>query len=126
MAETIPAVMEFVEEQIAANPNVKSGDLFEKAKKVDASISGLSQRQFHARYPLQVHRKRAPSKPRASRSVNGRATRGRRKTAKVQHQQAVRDVLYRFAQELTASNEPAHLVKVMSDIDSYVDQVIAA
>jgi hypothetical protein len=126
MAETIPAVMEFVEKEIAANPDAKSTELFEKAKKVDPSISTLSQRQFHARYPLQVHRKKAPPRPRRSRSANGRPVRGKRQAAKIQHQQAVRDVLYRFAQELTASSEPAHLVKVMADIDSYVEEVIAA
>lgn len=126
MANINPKVMEFVENELKANPDARSSDLFEQAKKLEPSVAELSQRQFHARYPLQVHRKMAPPRPRRPRGSGPVKGRRRRAAAQAEQQKAVRDVLYKFAQELTASDEPGHLVKVMSNIDSYVNEVIAA
>jgi hypothetical protein len=49
-------VMEMVRKELQKNPAISSQDLFEKAKKLDSSMNGLSIRQFHASYPLQVKR----------------------------------------------------------------------
>jgi hypothetical protein len=56
MAARNERVMEFVRRELAKDPHMGSEDLFQKAKKLDASLSRLSVRQFHARYPLQVKR----------------------------------------------------------------------
>ncbi len=53
-------VMEFVERELKKNPEIGSSDLFKKAKKVSRTVSGMTIRQFHAKYPLQVKRRLAP------------------------------------------------------------------
>jgi hypothetical protein len=50
--------MTMVERALAKNPGISVGDLFEKAKKMDPRVATLSRRQFHARYPLQVKRRK--------------------------------------------------------------------
>ncbi len=61
MAEIDDKVMAFVEETLKKSPKIKLADLFEKAKEVSASIGKLSKRQFNARYPLQVKRRKSQS-----------------------------------------------------------------
>jgi hypothetical protein len=56
MAETNARIMDMVRREIDKNPSISSEQLYEMAKKSDNSIGGLSVRQFHARYPLQVKR----------------------------------------------------------------------
>ena len=56
MAETNARIMDMVRREIVKNPSISSEQLYEMAKKSDSSIGGLSVRQFHARYPLQVKR----------------------------------------------------------------------
>ncbi len=136
MAEIIDSVMKFVEDELTKNPDARSKDLFEAAKKVDPAIKKLNQRQFHARYPLQVHRMRAPKKPRVRRARKAAvaasaakvtAPRGRRAASKAgSSREAARAVLFRFARDLTASSEPQNLVKVMSNIDQYVDDIVTS
>jgi hypothetical protein len=81
MARTSDRVMDMVRREVAKNPDVKSGVLYEQAKKVDRSMSSLSLRQFHARYPLQVKRamalgggkrRKKPANGRRKKPVNGR------------------------------------------------------
>jgi hypothetical protein len=73
--------MDMVRREVAKNPDVKSGVLYEQAKKVDRSMSSLSLRQFHARYPLQVKRamalgggkrRKKPANGRRKKPANGR------------------------------------------------------
>jgi hypothetical protein len=67
MAATNERVMDMVRREIDKNPDVKSQDLFEKAKRIDSGINNLSIRQFHATYPLQVKRSRKAGRRRPGR-----------------------------------------------------------
>jgi hypothetical protein len=58
MAATNPKVMAMIERELAKDPSISNEALLEKAKKIDASVGGLSARQFNARYPLQVKRRK--------------------------------------------------------------------
>lgn len=55
-AEVSGAVMELVQRELTANPEVSWKDLKHRATELDASIADLSDAQFNARYPLQVKR----------------------------------------------------------------------
>lgn len=128
MADVNEKVMAFVEDALKKDPNQKSSDLFEEAKKIDPSIAELSSRQFHAQYPLQIHRRNAPPKPKRQRKKATRRT-GRRRAsagAEAEQRQAVRKVLHSFAENLTESTEPQSVVKVMIDLDRYVDDIMKA
>jgi hypothetical protein len=81
MAKTSDRVMDMVRREVAKNPDVKSGVLYEQARKLDRSMSSLSLRQFHARYPLQVkramalgggRRRKKPANGRRKKPANGR------------------------------------------------------
>jgi hypothetical protein len=74
--------MDMVRREVQKDPGVKSGELYEQAKKLDRSISSLSLRQFHARYPLQVKRALKSGGTRRTRkkaTKRGRPANGRRK-----------------------------------------------
>src|SRR5918996_1551071 len=80
MAAINERVMDMVRREIDKNPDVKSQDLFEKAKRIDSGISNLSIRQFHASYPLQVKRSRKAGRRRPGRppkAAKAPARRGR-------------------------------------------------
>ena len=59
MPEVDEKVMQFVEEALKKNPRIKLEDLYELTKKFKSAVGRLSKRQFNARYPLQVKRRRA-------------------------------------------------------------------
>mgnify|MGYP001556841815 CR=1 FL=1 len=59
MPEVDEKVMEFVEDTLKKNPRIQLENLYERAKKFKSSVGRLSRRQFNARYPLQVKRRRA-------------------------------------------------------------------
>lgn len=61
MANVDEKVMAQVERELEKNPDLGSSDLFEKMKAKYPSIGELSVRQFHARYPLQVKRRKSAS-----------------------------------------------------------------
>jgi hypothetical protein len=115
MADANGKVMEMVREEIARNPGVRTDELFDKAKKLDKSVTGLSVRQFHARYPLQVKRQLAAQRPRRSRP--------RRKP--VADRGAIKTVLLAFAKDVMAA-EGAQVVDVIGSVDKYVDRVVKA
>lgn len=87
MARSSDTVMDMVRKELEKNPDASNEALFEKAKKLDSSVSNLTVRQFHARYPLQVKRLKAlarkrragkrssPSKAAAPRTGSGRRKR---------------------------------------------------
>lgn len=116
MAATSEKVMSMVEEEIRKNPDVLTKDLFEKAKKIDKSITNLTIRQFNARYPLQVKRRNAPPKPR----------RPRRRGAKGGNRDAVRAVLLDYARELAGAEDMGQIVSLVAGVDEYVDRVMKA
>ena len=63
MAETNPKVMAMIEAELARDSSISNDELLEKAKKIDRSVGNLSARQFNARYPLQVKRRKDGPKP---------------------------------------------------------------
>jgi len=125
MASTIPAVMEFVERELKANPDVKTSDLFERAKKVHKSVASLSARQFNALYPLQIKRRQKLES--GGGRAGGRRMGGRRSRRSQEEQfQAVRKVMVRFASDLSGAEEMKDLVDIMANLDKYVSDVLKA
>ncbi|MEN8184278.1 MAG: hypothetical protein ABFS46_17265, partial [Myxococcota bacterium] len=59
--KNIDKVMQLIEKELKINPKATAKELQEKAKAISASVGKLSVRQFHAKYPLQVRRKLAPT-----------------------------------------------------------------
>ncbi len=123
MAQVEPEVMAFVEKELGKDPDAGSLALFEKAKVAFPSVSELSIRQFHARYPLQVKRRASAGKPRRQKKKTERA-----RPALRDHDRriAVRAVLMRFATDLSSAEGKADVVKVLADSDRYVDELIGA
>jgi hypothetical protein len=117
MAETKNKVMAMVEEELRQDPGISTKELFQKAVKIDKTISGLSPRQFNALYPLQIKRRMAPRRPR------GATTRGRRRAV---DRSAVRAALLHFAMDIAAAEDRADVIEVIANIDQYVEKVIAA
>ena len=152
MAKTEDQVMELVRTELDRNPDIKSGDLQDIVKKAYPSVGKLSVRQFHARYPLQIKRDRAfaadggaskPAKKSRKRAAKkGGARKGRRSTAPRTtrsaapaaapaanggpDRDAVRAVFMRFAADLSAAEARKDLVKIVANVDRYVDDAIAA
>ena len=116
MADANGKVMDMVREEIARNPGVRTEELFEKAKKLDKGVTGLSVRQFHARYPLQVKRQLAAQRPRRNRP--------RRKP--VADRTAIKTVLLQFAKDVMAAEGKAQVVDVIGGVEKYVDKVVKA
>jgi hypothetical protein len=122
-------VMSFVESVLDEDPDIQLQDLFERTKEFKGGIAELSKRQFNARYPLQVKRRRAL----AARKAQGERPRKARVTEKDASvvaihldasRGAVRQVLLRFAMDLAAAEERKELVKVLADVDRYVDHIL--
>lgn len=116
MAATNEKVMAMVEEEIRKDPEVDTQALYDKAKKIDKGIGGLSARQFNARYPLQVKRRMAPPRPRRS----------RRRAPKNDGRGAVRTVLLDLAKEVASAEDKADVVDLVAGVDKYVDRVMKA
>ena len=62
MGSLTETVMQFIEQELKKDPDVKNATLFAGACEIDESIKELNARQFHAKYPLQVKRRMAPKK----------------------------------------------------------------
>jgi len=130
---TVPEIdqkaMKFVEDTLEKSPAIQLEELFQRAKEVSSSIGQLSKRQFNARYPLQVKRRRALADrgKGAGREKTPSPNGGTDRTAPIQAstpRDAVRQVLLRFATDLAAAEERKDLVKVLARVDYYVDQVL--
>jgi hypothetical protein len=129
MAEVDPKVMRFVEDTLRKSPRIKNAALFERVKESFPSMGELSNRQFNARYPLQVKRRRALARRTrsggapGSLSARGGTRPGTRPTPKTPRD-AVRQVFLDFATDLAAAEDRKDLVKVLAAVDAYVDQVV--
>ncbi len=123
MAKVNQKVMSMVEEELAKKPDLSTDALFEKAKAVDKGMEKLTKRQFNARYPLQVKRKRAPAR---KRSAGRRRAGGRRPAAGEARRGAVRDALLRFAMDIASAEGKSDVVGVIAGLDRYVDDVLKA
>ncbi len=129
MAKNEERVMQFVEAELERNPETGTSELFEKAKKVDAGLQKLSLRQFNARYPLQVKRKKSLAEPGRKRKSRARAaggTRGGTRRAPQARRDAMRDVFLRFASDLAGAEERKDVVRVLASVDGYVDEALKA
>ena len=134
MPEIDERAMKFVEETLQKSPEIELSDLFQRTKKVSRSIGKLSKRQFNARYPLQVKRRRAlavraggqrrktspPAKIAARKKTNVRSSAARGSEPR----DVVRHVLLQFATDIAAAEERKDLVKVLAGVDHYVDLVL--
>lgn len=127
MAKAEEKVMQFVKDELAAEPDVETSELFERAKKVDPSVRKLSLRQFNARYPLQIKRRQTLSRPgrkRQKRSPSRTQTRSRSAASSSRDQ--VRDVFLQFASDLSSAEDRKDLVRVVARVDRYVDDAMKA
>lgn len=119
-------VLEFVEAELKKNPKIKSAELLERAKKVSRTVAGMTVRQFHAKYPLQVKRRSAPKRPRKQPSRARSAPRGPKRRAGQVDRDAIRTVLLGFAKDLSAAESQAATIELMANLDRYVDRVAKA
>lgn len=126
MAETKANVMEMVRDEIQKNPTITTKELFEKAKKLDRSMSRLSIRQFNARYPLQIKRNLAPKRRRRGRPRKKAAGAGRNKAAAVNTRDEIRSILLQFARDVAAADGKADVLEVVARVDGLVDRVATA
>ena len=133
MAQTDEKVMKMVEQELAKNPDASVDELFDKAKGMNKGIARMTRRQFHARYPLQVKRRKGAGKRgkkgrkggRKAAAVKGaRRGPGRPRGARGDRREAVRGVFLRFAQDVAAADTPAALVKLILNVDRYVDEAV--
>ena len=125
MAQVDDKVMSAVEAALKDNPSASVDELFEIARGINPETGELSKRQFHARYPLQVKRKMNPGKRRRRRKVKA-AAQGGAKVRGTASREAVRSAFLKFATELAGAEERKDVVRVVADVDSYVDEVLEA
>ncbi|HSW31285.1 MAG TPA: hypothetical protein VLH75_17495 [Longimicrobiales bacterium] len=125
MSDIDPKVLSAVEAALEKHPEATVDELFAVALEVSKDVAGLSKRQFHARYPLQVKRKLSPPRPRRPRQARPRVKRSR-KPADGSVRAAVRATLLQFASDLAAAEARKDLVRVVASVDRYVDEVLKA
>jgi hypothetical protein len=135
LADVNEKVMTMVEKELARAPETSTTDLHELAKKVDPAMNDLSVRQFHARYPLQVKRKKSLAKGGGRRKKStsdekkkrgggrGRIFRGR--PAPAARSSEVHAVLIEFAKEVSAANDrgPTAMLDVISNLDGWAARI---
>lgn len=129
MAKNEERVMQFVEAELERNPDIATSDLFEKAKKVDSGLGKLSLRQFNARFPLQIKRRKSLASPRKGRKTKSRgasATRGTGRRAGQDRRDAMREVFLRFASDLASAEERKDVVRVLAGVEAYVADALKA
>lgn len=134
MAEVNEKVMEMVRKELEASPDASTTELHEKAKTVDPAMKDLSIRQFHARYPLQVKRKKSlaegggrRTKTRRSRKSSSGSSRGKRGGASggTTSTNEIHTVLVEFAKEVSSANDrgPTAMLDVISNLDGWVARI---
>lgn len=120
-------VMDLVERELKKDPKASTTELYEKARRVSRTVSRLSIRQFHAKYPLQVKRRHSGKKPkRPSPKKKSPKPATRAKGVPEVDRAAIRDALLSFARELTAAEGKAQLIDVLSGVDKHVEKVLKA
>lgn len=121
MAEINDKVMALVERELQRKPDTSTTELFALAKQVEPAIEELTVRQFHARYPLQVKRRKSLAKG------GGRRRRRRRGSAKggTEARAAARKVLTEFAHAVAKAGEegPAAVIELMSGLDDWAERI---
>jgi hypothetical protein len=155
MADSKAEIQAKVREMLDQQPDASTDELQGAAIEIDSGLKTLSRRQFNAGYVLPVKRARAASgapKSRGARGTRGRGKgRGRKlRTAAAESAAApaprtrrsgrparnasgmggerdrVREVLLRFAADLTRAESRAEIIDLLGSLDSYVDDALAA
>jgi hypothetical protein len=145
MADRNARVQDLIREQLQKNPDATTQELQAAARGVDASVGDLSLRQFNAGYVLPLKRRagggKRKAKPAAARGRRGRgqkqeaaaparettpARRSGRGATGGSDRDRVRDVLLQFARDLSEAESRSAIVGVVSDLDRYVDEILAA
>ena len=136
MTKTDEKVMAMVEEALEKEPGIDNTTLHDRVKSKFPHIGKLTLRQFHARYPLQVKRRKArksksdgKTKTKTTRAPRKRAsTRSRKSATKAagDGRDAVRQILLGFAADLSAAEDRSQVVKVLANVDRYVDKLVKA
>jgi hypothetical protein len=125
MSDIDPKVLSAVEAALEKHPEATVDELFAVALGVNKEVAGLSKRQFHARYPLQVKRKLSPPRPRRPRQAKPSVKR-RSKPVDGSVREAVRASFLEFASDLAGAEARKDLVRVVAGVDRYVDAVLEA
>ena len=123
MAKSDEKVMALVEEELKKKPDASVDELYEKAKAAEPSVGQLTYRQFNARYPLQVKRKKS------QKSAGGNSRRGGNRSrpkasSRLSQRDEVRAAFLAFAMDVLAAEDRKELVRVLVTVDTYVDRVI--
>lgn len=136
MADTDDKVLEMVEAELEKEPGIDNSTLQERVKSKFPHVGKLTLRQFHARYPLQIKRrksrKQAKKTKKAAKPKARTRSSGRTRTAKPARatsgggRDAVRQVLLGFAADLSAAEDRSQVVKVLANVDGYVDKLVKA
>lgn len=124
MASKDEKILAVMEAELTKDRDVATTDLFEKAKAIDSAVGKLSLRQFHARYPLQI--KRRMGKGRRTRKKGGAAATRRGRTRAQTGRDGIRDAFLKFAEDLSGAEERRDLVRVLANVDKYVDDAVKA
>lgn len=129
MPEVDGKVMRYVEGVLTKKPDIELDELFHLTKKSHRSVAKLSKRQFNARYPLQVKRRRALAEKAADPIIRKKAP-VRKRAARPPSapssgdRELVRKIFLQFATDIAGAEERKDLVKVLADVDGYVDDVL--
>jgi len=127
------AVMEYVERMLEANPGITNADLFAAAREIDPSVGQLTDRQFHARYPLQVKARlagaaapeaKAPPEPEVPTAEETAAADA--PPVETGDPVAVRRLLLDLAKELASAESKAEVIELMARLDEYVAEIMKA
>jgi hypothetical protein len=143
VADRNEKVMDLVARELEEDSSASLEHLYDQAKSVDPSIGELSLRQFHARYPLQVKRRKSRAagrhKPPSPRKKKQQATSETKQSAprsrkSKQSQPAdsgsqeldrekVRALFIDFAMDFASAESRIEIVRAISSVDSYVDRL---
>lgn len=118
-------VMRLVEDLLAKTPDMTVEQLYEQATKASSKISELNLRQFNARYPLQIKLRKARAKDSGGKKERPRSATPRRRRAKAENRDQIREILLNFAVSLAGADERRDLVKVLAGVDQVVDRIVA-
>ncbi len=126
-------VMSAVREHLEKKPDASVEELYELGLAIDSKIGALTKRQFHARYPLQVKRKRSlaerpPGERKRRRTRKARKAQAgptRKRNTRANKREKVRAQLLSFATALAEAETRVEIVKVLATVDSYVDAIVS-
>lgn len=134
MSERIPGLMGFVIRTLKDEPRISASELLERSRTRYPEVSGLTVRQFHARYPMQAKKQLnrpvvrlfpvpkpetspAPAEP--SPEVE------KDEEAGPPPREALRLLLFRLAMDIETAVTRADVVDVVSRMDRYVDEALS-